>query len=360
MTRDRSAVIQSGQRTHPTSSFPESRQMLDNNLAEFSLDEMAKDLRADNNIATPSDIRTSSAVSAEHRPSSTSVTTTMAALHSEMRKLTDLVRTSQTTGDPIQSAKPPDSLPMIPDMVTPALRRQIVEGKLVNLAELLIPNSSDCRLSECDGQSFAIKDDNRLNKTLTQGEFHSAFLAYKKVLCEAFPGRSSMMDAYQHHITDMAAQYGGTLFYEYHKMFAAKAAAWMAKGVLVDWGLVDTRIYTTVTSGYRSSSCGLCHSLCHLTDFCPQMKFQTSISIRPSPSHPYVRPDQLSGGQYQGSGRGICNNFNNSDIQCFRGKSCRFRHACLLCKSPGHGQFHCKQSVPKRMSSQDTRVKAKD
>jgi len=127
MTRDRSAVSQSGQRTHPTSSFPESRQMLDNNLAEFSLDEMAKDLRADNNIATPSDIRTSSAVSAEHRPSSTSVTTTMAALHSEMRKLTDLVRTSQTTGDPIQSAKPPDSLPMIPDMVTPALRRQIVE-----------------------------------------------------------------------------------------------------------------------------------------------------------------------------------------------------------------------------------------
>jgi hypothetical protein len=121
MTRDRSAVSQS------TSSFPESRQMLDNNLAEFSLDEMAKDLRADNNIATPSDIRTSSAVSAEHRPSSTSVTTTMAALHSEMRKLTDLVRTSQTTGDPIQSAKPPDSLPMIPDMVTPALRRQIVE-----------------------------------------------------------------------------------------------------------------------------------------------------------------------------------------------------------------------------------------
>jgi len=328
MTRDRSAVSQSGQRTHPTSSFPESRQMLDNNLAEFSLDEMAKDLRADNNIATPSDIRTSSAVSAEHRPSSTSVTTTMAALHSEMRKLTDLVRTSQTTGDPIQSAKPPDSLPMIPDMVTPALRRQIVEGKLVNLAELLIPNSSDCRLSECDGQSFAIKDDNRPNKTLTQGEFHSAFLAYKKVLCEAFPGRSSMMDAYQHHITD--------------------------------WGLVDTRIYTTVTSGYRSSSCGLCHSLCHLTDFCPQMKFQTSISIRPSPSHPYVRPDQLSGGQYQGSGRGICNNFNNSDVQCFRGKSCRFRHACLLCKSPGHGQFHCKQSVPKRMSSQDTRVKAKD
>ena len=347
MTGAHGSVFLSEEDTHTTTSAPVSRETFSNSkeLNVFSHNERARD--GIDNDGTPSTmIRTSSAIPGEDRQLTSASATTMAALHREMQQLSNLVRSSHTAenSDALANiAKPPDSLPMIPDTVSPMLRRQIVEGKLVNLAELLIPNSrsQDCRTSECDGQSFAIKDDNRLNKILTQGEFHSAFLAYKKILCEAFPGQYSMMDAYQQHITDMAAQYGGSLFYEYHKMFAAKAAAWMAKGVLVDWGLVDTRIYTTVTSGYRSRSCGLCHSLCHLTDFCPQLKLLTSSSIRRSTYHPYVCPDHHPGGQNQDRGRDICKNVNSSDTRCLRGISCHFRHACLVCQRPGPGCSEC-------------------
>ena len=89
----------------------------------------------------------------------------------------------------------PDTLPHIAS-VSDSMRKQITEGKLVNLAALLIPHNEapDSRTTEFDGQIFKIKEDPRLNKILTLGEFIAAFGVYKTVLCEAYPNRRSELD----------------------------------------------------------------------------------------------------------------------------------------------------------------------
>jgi hypothetical protein len=67
----------------------------------------------------------------------------------------------------------PEDLPHL-DLISTPLRRQILEGKDVNLAALLIP------YFEC-----ADWDDQRLKRSLTIQEFITAFGRYKRVMCEA-------------------------------------------------------------------------------------------------------------------------------------------------------------------------------
>ena len=83
------------------------------------------------------------------------------------------------------------SLPFV-ETVSPAIRRQVIEGKDVNLAVLLIPYytgpmSNDEKIDTyyCSNQ----KPDPRLNKCLNIIEFIQAFGTYKNIMCEAFPNR---------------------------------------------------------------------------------------------------------------------------------------------------------------------------
>ena len=71
---------------------------------------------------------------------------------------------------------PSDSLPYL-DNVVSSVRKQILEGKLINLAILLIPNAEagDFRTTDFNGQSYPLKEDPRLSKVLTVGEFITAF-----------------------------------------------------------------------------------------------------------------------------------------------------------------------------------------
>jgi hypothetical protein len=249
----------------------------------------------------------------------------------------------------------PDSLPQV-ETVSTSMRKLIVEGKLVNLAALLIPHSEapDCRTTEIEGVIYKLRDDPRLNKTLTLGEFIAAFSAYKNVLCDAYHHRRAEMDAYERQIVQIARQYGGTLFYDYHRLFASKAAAWVAKGVLVNWGLLDTTLYCTVTSGHRTRACSICHSLMHEADMCPTLRVDLSgnsarrgaSSYRPSSSGPYDRqrntnPNVDTNGRSRQfvNNMEVCNNFNLRS--CHRGPSCHFAHICLKCKSSGHGSSSC-------------------
>jgi hypothetical protein len=249
----------------------------------------------------------------------------------------------------------PDSLPQV-ETVSTSMRKLIVEGKLVNLAALLIPHSEapDCRTTEIEGVIYKLRDDPRLNKTLTLGEFIAAFSAYKNVLCDTYLHRRAEMDAYERQIVQIARQYGGTLFYDYHRLFASKAAAWVAKGVLVNWGLLDTTLYCTVTSGHRTRACSICHSLMHEADMCPTLRVDLSgnsarrgaSSYRPSSSGPYDRqrntnPNVDTNGRSRQfvNNMEVCNNFNLRS--CYRGPSCHFAHICLKCKSSGHGSSTC-------------------
>ncbi len=52
-------------------------------------------------------------------------------------------------------------------------------------------------------------------------------------MCEVYPQRREELDTYLAIISDPALTYGGSLFYEYHKSFSAKAAMYVQK--FKDW-----------------------------------------------------------------------------------------------------------------------------
>lgn len=84
---------------------------------------------------------------------------------------------------------------------------------------------SEKRVVDCDNVSVMLKDsDPRLSKMLTLAEFNVAFKVYEDVICKVYPSCRAELDTYLAIISDLALTYGGTLFYDYHKSFSAKAA----------------------------------------------------------------------------------------------------------------------------------------
>lgn len=113
-------------------------------------------------------------------------------------------------------------------LVPASIRKDILEGKDVNLASLLI---SVHGLAE--NKSYAWGDvsvvlkakDPRLNHKLSITKFVLAFGMFRDMLFLANPGRREEMDLYLHVVVDLGYKYGGSAFYDYHRSFAARAAA---------------------------------------------------------------------------------------------------------------------------------------
>ena len=107
-----------------------------------------------------------------------------------------------------------ESLPMV-ETISPHMRKNIIEGKDVNLAALLIPYYSvpmnnDDRLSVDSCHNH--KPDPRLNRNLNLNEFMKAFGIYKNVMCQAYPSRREKLDMYERDMVDMGYEYGGKSF----------------------------------------------------------------------------------------------------------------------------------------------------
>ncbi|RXM30667.1 Transmembrane protein 212 [Acipenser ruthenus] len=123
--------------------------------------------------------------------------------------------------------------------VSPALRKQIIEGKDVNLVLMLIATSEliHQQTVSCGNVSVTLKfTDPRLLKNLTMGEFVMAFSAFTDVLCSAFPHRREELNHYLAYTVELAVRYGGTMFYDYHKNFSAKAATVLGTdNIVINW-----------------------------------------------------------------------------------------------------------------------------
>ena len=183
------------------------------------------------------------------------------------------VRQPQLAGRP--GAVVADDLPRV-ELVSPQLRQDILAGKDVNLASLLIPGYKGP--GELEQRSLLIGQDviplkplsdPRVNKALTITEFVRAFTVYKNVMCEVFPNREYELSCYLADIVEMASHFSGLTFYEYHKVFSAKAATWHAHGVSLDWSQRDTKLFTAMFAGHKANACSVCNSLSHHTSFCP-------------------------------------------------------------------------------------------
>ena len=235
-------------------------------------------------------------------------------------------------------------------LVSPRLRNDILSGKDVNLARLLIPDTEEYNQREIvisGGEAIPVKPrtDQRLLKNLSLSEFIKAFSLYKDVMIEGYPHRADELAMYMNEIVDMATDFGGTTFYQYHKQFSARASALLlSHHIKIDWSIRDNDLYCKLFAGRRANSCALCSSMAHSTGFCPlslyparnqavKRTWEGDFSGRAYSKAKKPKPEILSNGQE------ICNNFNTKG--CSRGESCFFAHVCMLCKSEHHTKVEC-------------------
>ena len=257
---------------------------------------------------------------------------------------------------------PMSNLPQI-EIISPAIRKDIIAGKDINLACLLMPGykpDDSSRHMIMGNQAIPLKplSDSRLNRNLTISEFALAFSIYKNVMCEAFPNRRYELDQYERCIVEMSSRFGGTAFYEYHKMFSAKAASYLLNyNVKVNWAYRDEYLFNSVFAGHKSIVCSLCSSQFHTTNFCPDSinnqsttpQFKSVRSTVPQSKSNDPHTDRQGRRRVIHQGKEICNNFNTS--MCPR-NPCDFLHVCLSCKK-GHPQMNCKRQLQSKGAKPD-------
>ena len=238
--------------------------------------------------------------------------------------------TSTSTG-PRKFGTNPEDLPQM-DLLSPSLRKSIIEGKDVNLASLLIP------YYELETKD---KEDARLKKSLSISEFVTAFGKYKRVMCQAFPNRREELDCYEANIISIYNVYGDK-FYEYHKLFSLKSANALAiHKIKVDWSAKDRDLVQLIAS--KARSCGICAEVSHDTKFCP------AFSKSDPPSTNTSNIDRHGRKRTTHNGQEICNNFNSAR-NCTR-SNCPHLHICLLCKSKDHSTITCTNKTSKTTST---------
>lgn len=257
------------------------------------------------------------------------------------------------------SGVPSESVPYV-DVVPNSIRKNILAGKDINLSYLLIPDSDlsiNTNSSNIFGGVVSRNSDPRLHTSLSLGEFITAFGKYRNIMCDVYPQRRKELDDYERNIVDIATRYSGSLFYEYHKAFSARAAALLEqKGIKVDWGIRDNNLYCSILAGHRGSTCSYCSSTDHLSNFCPvssskgpstnnqgfnnnNQSFRRRNTSATSTGKPTRNTTDVRGRlRVFHRSQEICNNFN-TDAGC-KHSGCSHLHVCLSCKKD-HPQTQC-------------------
>ena len=95
---------------------------------------------------------------------------------------------------------PADELPHI-DVVSETMRRNITDGKYVNLASQLLPEFDTPNFTTNDLSGLELlrqsRRDHRLDKPLSIAHLNQAFGIYKRIMCEAFRQRRLELDLYE-------------------------------------------------------------------------------------------------------------------------------------------------------------------
>ena len=243
---------------------------------------------------------------------------------------------------------PADELPHI-DIVTESVKRNIIAGKYVNLACLLIPNFEAPKASTeaLNGLEFLKRDrkDHRLDRALNISQFYKAFGIYKRIMSEAYPLRRKELDLYEADIGNIFEHYGD-VFYQYHVQFSKQAAAYLEKGIKVDWSKRHKDLFQLIVGGAKTKVCDHCGQADHQSPFCPS---QIEISLPSGVRRPNegarsnVKRDPTHDKQGRlrivHQGREICNNFNS--VRGCTKSVCNFLHICTKCRKTGHGEGSC-------------------
>ena len=246
------------------------------------------------------------------------------------------------------------------DNVSPTIRKQILEGKDVNLSTLLSPHDDTPQTNAIQACGVTVNlsaaKDKRLSHNLTLDEFNTAFRKYRRVMCKAYPQRREELDQYEDDINDLARTYGSR-FYMYHKKFSAKAAAAILEhNVVISWAKVDDTMLNKIMHGVQSITCQYCGDVDHTSKFCQTQRFFQADSIKQSTNTSNTSTNHSRTADKHGraiqhhQGREICNNFNTSACKI---NDCTFAHVCLRCKSSNHNMKACDQQ-PRTASNAST------
>ena len=216
---------------------------------------------------------------------------------------------------------PSHSVPKV-EIISLQMRADILQGKDINLAALLMqgydpePELSQRTTHVPGGEAVSIRPrssqskDPRLSKNLTLPEFIKAFNIYSNVMCQGYPHRKGELDAYLTEIIGMATDFGAGTFYEYHKMFSARAATLLLNhNVKLDWSVRDNDMYCKLFAGRRAIACGICSSMAHSTDFCPLSTGFRNNRRLGGTGH-FNKSE--NGVAQRGKGDGICHAFNST------------------------------------------------
>ena len=130
----------------------------------------------------------------------------------------------------------------------------------------------------------------------------------------------------------MSNQFPGSLFYEYHQQFSARAAQFLERGIKLDWSVRDEHIHVRYHI-HGSTSQPMQHMpqrVAYSTTFCPTSR----------PSGQKARDQDTKGRNVVtlDSGKQICNNFNTESGCNY--SQCRRAHICKRCKQP-HSIVKC-------------------
>ena len=270
------------------------------------------------------------------------------------------VNSSATGGYRLRTTEfgvPLENLPHI-DVVPERLKKNIWEGKDINLATLLIPKveKKSNEDMESNGHNITINlnnEDPRLLKSLTLSEFITAFGKYKRVMFMKYHERRIELDRYEANIVDIANVYGNK-FYDYHCQFSARAASALRdNNIKVDWSIRDLSLLHMVTSNARVNECFICNSTMHATDFCPSKVSQPHHSLlqiqnQPQRKGPSTSKDKYGRPRVVYNNKELCNNYNAN--KCTR-NNCPYAHMCSSCFSSTHGATTCKNATSNVQSS---------
>ncbi len=219
-----------------------------------------------------------------------------------------------------------------------------------------MPTNETHRSFDCGPLTINLKNSiPQTKRVLTLAEFCIAFGRYTEVICASFPNRRKELNDYLSILAELSLSFGGSHFYIYHKLFAAKCSARVTHwNQCPYWGALDLELYNRVFLGVQNLSCAICRSMVHTTSDCsltnPEhpthlvtSQAAKSTSYTPRPRNDHDRNFTSA------SGRQVCNSFNSSG--CTR-QRCRFLHVCNFC-----GGAHARSICPVRRSSANSNKK---
>ncbi len=151
-----------------------------------------------------------------------------------------------------------------------------------------------------------------------------------------FQIRRTELDTYLAIISDLAFNYSGYLFHEYHKSFSAKAALYIQRfNIELDWSVVDLELLSRHFTGHKTKSCSICGSFSHTANLCPRTAYETSHgkadqSFKSDIESKVSRVQGLpsKGRVLEVSSMPVCINFNESVCLYLK---CKFLHCCAIC-----------------------------